>query len=294
MNLLDYSNLLPLISLLLCLSLTAGGVLVIFRIERSKRQHAHQYLQYSLIFLYLFGYYSLWGQILLPQFLDVSATDIGITTISQMGAPFLLISLLMLLLWFSSVLDHRPRHLVLPAVAIVSLLVLAFLRWGWNVPELSRAANSIAGFSILTLIFAGLVFWKSKLESTESRHLILALSACSGLLYLSYFTSLVQHEFYEPVFAFLFFLFNTALAMEFVFATSVGAKKPFDEFIENFKISKREGDVMQEIYAGKTNQEIANTLFISLQTVKDHSSRIYQKVQVKNRNQLTAILRDVS
>jgi DNA-binding NarL/FixJ family response regulator len=46
------------------------------------------------------------------------------------------------------------------------------------------------------------------------------------------------------------------------------------------------------IYAGKTNQEIANQLFIALQTVKDHSSRVYQKTFVKNRAQLTTLIRE--
>ena len=53
-----------------------------------------------------------------------------------------------------------------------------------------------------------------------------------------------------------------------------------------------ETDIIQGIYAGKTNQEIADQLFITIQTVKDHSSRIYQKTQVKNRTQLAALLRD--
>jgi len=294
LNLLGYNDLPLWISLLLCLSLTTGGVLVIFRIDRAKRLHAHQYLQYSLVFLYVFGYYSLWGNILLPQFIDSSESDIGLAVISQMGAPFLLLSLLMSMIWFSVIVDSRSHHTVIPAVAITTIIALAFLRWGWTVPDMMRATNSIAGFSIFAMIFAGLLVWKSKLLSTESRKLILALTACCGLLHLTYFTSLVRHEYYEPIFALLFFLFNTALAIEFVYSTNKETKRSFDEFIESFKISKREVDVMQGIFAGKTNQEIANALFISLQTVKDHSSRIYQKAHIKNRNQLTAILRDIS
>ena len=267
---------------------------MIFRIDRAKRLHAHQYLQYSLIFLYVFGYYSLWVKILLPQFIDSSESDISLAVISQMGAPFLLLSLLMSMIWFSVIVDSRSRHTVISAVAITTIIALAFLRWGWTVPDMMRATNSIAGFSIFAMIFAGLLVWKSKLLSTESHNLILALAACSGLLHLTYFTSLVRHEYYEPIFALLFFLFNTVLVIEFVYSTSKETKRSFDEFIESFKISKRETDVMQGIFAGKTNQEIANELFISLQTVKDHSSRIYQKAHVKNRNQLTAILRDAS
>ena len=288
----EYSNLLLWSSLILCLSLTVGGTMVIFRIEYSRRIHAHQYLQYSLTFLYVFGFYSLWGNILLLSFLDADSTDISIAVISQMGTPFLLLGLLLLLIWSALLIDSHVKAIVAAAIVVTGGFVLIFIQTAWNVADAIRATNSIVGFCIPAVVFLGFTLWKSKLVTQESRNLILALSACSGLIHLTYFTSLVHHPLYETLFVFLFFLFNTALAIEFAYATSQEITRSFEEFIQNFKISKREADVIGGIYEGKTNQEIASQLFISLQTVKDHTSRIYQKVQVKNRNQLTVILRD--
>jgi DNA-binding NarL/FixJ family response regulator len=37
---------------------------------------------------------------------------------------------------------------------------------------------------------------------------------------------------------------------------------------------------------GRTNQEIADALFVALQTVKDHNYRIFQKAGVRNRTEL--------
>jgi DNA-binding CsgD family transcriptional regulator len=288
----EYSNLLLLSSLILCLSLAVGGTMVVFRIEYSRRIHAHQYLQFSLAFLYIFGFYSLWGNILLRSSADTDGTDIGSTVISQMGAPFLLLGLLLLLIWSAIVIGSHVRAIAAVAIAVTSGLVLLFIQSGWNVADTVRATNSIVGFCIPAIVFLGFTLWKSKLVTLESRNLILSLCACSGLIHLSYFTSLVHHPLYETLFVFFFFLFNTVLAIEFAYATNQEKTRSFDDFIQNFKISKREADVIGGIYEGKTNQEIASKLFISLQTVKDHTSRIYQKVQVKNRNQLTAILRD--
>lgn len=59
-----------------------------------------------------------------------------------------------------------------------------------------------------------------------------------------------------------------------------------------FDISAREEEVLGLICEGRTNQEIADILYISLQTVKDHTSRIYRKVGVKNRVQLVTFLKD--
>jgi DNA-binding CsgD family transcriptional regulator len=55
-----------------------------------------------------------------------------------------------------------------------------------------------------------------------------------------------------------------------------------------FGISKRELEVVELICQGRTNQEIADRLFISLQTVKDHNHNIFRKVGVSNRTQLAA------
>ena len=59
-----------------------------------------------------------------------------------------------------------------------------------------------------------------------------------------------------------------------------------------YNISRREQEVLELVCAGRTNQEISELLFISLQTVKDHVSRIYKKTGVRNRVQLITLLRD--
>jgi len=50
-------------------------------------------------------------------------------------------------------------------------------------------------------------------------------------------------------------------------------------------LSRREMDVLSLIARGMTNQEIALTLFLSSNTIKSHSIKIYRKLQVNNRNQ---------
>lgn len=50
-------------------------------------------------------------------------------------------------------------------------------------------------------------------------------------------------------------------------------------------ISGRELEVLQLVAEGLSNQEIASRLFVSLNTVKTHSSRIFEKLEVKSRTQ---------
>ena len=58
-----------------------------------------------------------------------------------------------------------------------------------------------------------------------------------------------------------------------------------DEMLKKFGISKRELEVLVLIEAGCSNQEIADRLFVSLNTVKTHSSRLFEKLEVKRRTQ---------
>ncbi len=60
----------------------------------------------------------------------------------------------------------------------------------------------------------------------------------------------------------------------------------FEAFCQKYEISRREAEVIREIRSGKSNREIADTLFITLQTVKDHIHRIFIKTGVTNRVQL--------
>jgi two-component system response regulator DesR len=50
-------------------------------------------------------------------------------------------------------------------------------------------------------------------------------------------------------------------------------------------LSERERQVLEMIAAGATNREIADRLFLSPHTVKDHTSAVYRKVGARNRAQ---------
>lgn len=65
-------------------------------------------------------------------------------------------------------------------------------------------------------------------------------------------------------------------------AVTFGATAPASE---NLGISKREMEVLGLIAEGLSNQEIAARLFVSLNTVKTHSSNLFEKMEVKRRTQ---------
>jgi len=58
-----------------------------------------------------------------------------------------------------------------------------------------------------------------------------------------------------------------------------------DRQVAALAITPRELEILDEIAAGKSTREIAQTLFVSENTVKTHASRLYDKLQVNRRTQ---------
>jgi len=55
--------------------------------------------------------------------------------------------------------------------------------------------------------------------------------------------------------------------------------------LSQLNMSRRELEVLQLMANGLSNQEIADQLFVSLNTVKTHSARLFEKMEVKRRTQ---------
>ncbi len=58
-----------------------------------------------------------------------------------------------------------------------------------------------------------------------------------------------------------------------------------DNAIRERNISKRELEVLEQMANGLSNQEIADALFVSVNTIKTHSSRLFEKLEAKRRTQ---------
>ncbi|MBG0786983.1 MAG: tetratricopeptide repeat protein, partial [Anaerolineaceae bacterium] len=64
-----------------------------------------------------------------------------------------------------------------------------------------------------------------------------------------------------------------------------GQKNPVNDLGNIDTLSHREMDVLKLLSEGLTNQEIAQKLFLSTNTIKSHSIKIYRKLNVNNRGQ---------
>lgn len=77
-----------------------------------------------------------------------------------------------------------------------------------------------------------------------------------------------------------------------IFGDTSGPKDQYDFMIAKLqerrrdeKLTNREIDVLSLICKGMSNQEIANTLYLSEKTVKNHLTNIFRKINVNDRTQ---------
>lgn len=61
--------------------------------------------------------------------------------------------------------------------------------------------------------------------------------------------------------------------------------RPKEEVLEQLGITPREMEVLELIAQGLSNQEIANRLYVSLNTVKTHTSNVFSKLDAQRRTQ---------
>lgn len=282
------------LSLAFCLSMTAGGILILFRFRQNVIGPSLQYLQYFFILISVFGYYTLWSKILLAGVFAIDNAESVARVVAYMGMPFFLLGVMMLLIW-SCKLQRRTVGWTLAGVIVLSASG-SYAIWltGLPINDVVRGVWSLSGLITYCAVLAVLAFGKQSYVQHGSELPVQALVGVAGLIHASYFSVLALSPLYEIGFVIVFYLFNAALVVFYVYRapqTQAQNAEDFSSFLKQFGISKRESDIVLGIYAGNTNQEIANQLFISLQTVKDHSSRIYQKTFVKNRGQLIALVR---
>lgn len=62
--------------------------------------------------------------------------------------------------------------------------------------------------------------------------------------------------------------------------------------LEQLGITPREHEILQNIAAGLSTREIAEKLFVSENTVKTHSSRLFEKLNARRRTQAVQIAKE--
>ncbi|MCE4566547.1 response regulator transcription factor [Maribellus sp. CM-23] len=306
-------NLVYIIVFIISGGMAALGILTAFQLYQTDKKPAMAMLLYHQIFLFSFLIYSIWGNAVLHLLLN----DLQLSTelssklaffFPMIGIPFMVVSWFMLLK-FSFLLNGRDTqplfaYLFFPILVLLVFLI-DFLIYK-DVIEMPANATLfviriILGLNLLIHLLFLVPFFIAAPQKKLTKE-----TGFGKKQALLYFLSVVVYSaamnFYH-----IFDFISGGIAIVLLFATGVfipltvklGQKLPstvlnidFEAFCQAYEISKREAEIILEICEGHSNKMIAEKLFITLQTVKDHNHRIFTKTGVKSRVQLANLVRE--
>lgn len=110
--------------------------------------------------------------------------------------------------------------------------------------------------------------------------------------------SLSKHYGADPVLliyvilSLIFFLFFMKQDPLKITETELAKEDAVRLAVETYSLSNREEEVLSLVFEGKSNQDIAEDLFISENTVKRHINSILKKTEAKNRHELIFKMRN--
>lgn len=313
----------PLRIILLFIPLIAGAIAIFFSFQLMKRfgvPFVNSYFYY-LVFLYIFGAYSLAGSGILEYLLTRMEIELKVIHSARLfsiflGIPFISLSTFMLLRSMMEFFQKKIPMLFTTFYFVVS--IAAFIVYGIFVIRLTRFELGeyqllitiqrwvFIGFMVtmyLTIFAVGILYSRKMADHYEKRFIRIF---SSGYLFFvvvisTAFVLIFMHIVVSHIFLFIFLSWHLIpilflnLYLDKYHGQSSSLQNNFEtmliDFSGKYEISKREREVIQLICKGQTNQEIGDALFISLQTVKDHIHRIFIKTGVKNRVQLTNMIR---
>jgi len=316
MNNLLYITLLP-------LSICAGlyAILVTYQLQKKYRLSYLSTYLYFQIFINVFGIYGILGQVIAKEILQQSDSPIQtVETIghffSFLGIPFLILAWYMFIRLCREIIDKKLSR----TFNLSYFFALIFIFFGYGVVILllnlsdygderytvfsSAISYLYVALEVLVLVIAlsQLLIHSIKIKDENKRTAVqtfaflnLAFFSAGIILYLL----AIGSRSLAPIHLLVFLAGNIppVLYWRAYLRKHYTAPLPqetdaqtWNKFLTEYHISKREEEVIRELCEGKTNKEISDALFISLQTVKDHVYRIYQKTDVKNRVQLINLI----
>jgi DNA-binding CsgD family transcriptional regulator len=240
------------------------------------------------------------------------------TEVSQLG-PFICICMVMLLELISaaalilvSLFFLRRAGLSKPILEKLSVAVISVAYTGLVVATLTMANPMLVRAARFSVVLLGCFLILYSIRQLKHRgkpktlvylllgiiiiRYLLELSALLSLLFRQEtFVFMVSDIFLEAVFMILVIAFLNQSSRDWQNkARDLETELVSGEAMVKFSISAREKEVIELIIQGKTNKEIAEELFISLSTVKDHIHRAFKKTGVNNRLLLANLMRKES
>jgi DNA-binding CsgD family transcriptional regulator len=306
------------VTFVFCLAVTVATVLLSRQLLST---YASAFLRdyfYYLAAFHAFALYGLWGQIVTRGLLaaletDAAAIEVVAGFLPAFGVPFLLVSWAMLLAMAGSMFG-KPLKTAWHSVHVVVFLLLLLGSWlavGWVRAEPGSRFVGLGALEAAAMIGVELVYFAAFLvlvarfgaaAEADKRRVFFRFAALMGVGFAarSLLAGLVLADVRLAPVALLGAYASNLPALLYLRANAdrvfapvraeQATKAGIAHVLDRYGVTKRERQIVEKICLGKTNKQVADELFISLQTVKDHTHRIYSKIGINNRMQLVQLM----
>lgn len=243
-------------------------------------------LFFSLLFFILAGLLYAWGP---PAWFSNFPYTMGLRFLLSLEAYFLCCSFFFSLRIASILTENaqifaRNFCISFAVIPVYSLLVIL------NAPiQVLQVVVRVIDIAVWLSIMSVTLFRKSKHEELLFSVIFLLL----GILLIAPVVPSIM-VITARFFCLAVFFFNrTQKAQEQGMEVSVQETTDLCDTAAHFALSPRETEVLELLVAGKTNNEIAEILFVSLSTVKTHVASIFVKMGARNRLEASALCRKI-
>jgi len=303
-------ELVSLIIFIFCAAMAAGSILLLTRLLEERPAPFVRSLFYHNIFISAFGFYGIWGQFIIVALAGSRLSPDTFSTVSVisllLGLPFLVFGWMTILRFGAEAAGFQFRNYHALSFLLVNFGIVIGLGFVLRDMDFSEALPIFKYFYAIAAVFYSfttailLIRGRKDNPGLHDRVFLAALISAGAVLQAAVLLLLPYSVWMGLIFVFLLFAAMTLLPLYLTYKADIQPCPPPDplqmpagigDFFIRHEISPREAEIITEICNGLSNQEIADKLFISLQTVKDHTSRIYTKTNVRNRMQLMTLVR---
>ncbi|UCH96518.1 MAG: helix-turn-helix transcriptional regulator [Candidatus Aminicenantes bacterium] len=314
------------ISIFLPVAAALFGLVITIVSYRMYKRYREKYLFdyfYYLLFFCIYGFFNFVGRSFagnISSHLSLSKHAVGSIQIvfNFTALPFFIIAWYMLIKMLRGLLGKgispvlKWGYIFFSSIVVLAAVKIIIDYVDSGQPQFSPLAAAaltminITQWLIMYITIIHVYFFVKEVKDKKMQRLIKNFGYLNLIVLTIYgilFFSIRSNVFYITVMPFLYFSRNLPPLLYlagFLKTYSKEYSPRLDDdanlihFFSEFNVTKREQRIIRLICEGKSNKEIEDILFISLQTVKHHVYNIYQKLGIRNRVQLVNLVRRYS
>lgn len=235
--------------------------------------------------------------------------------ISEIIFVFMMLSCVLFGNYLFSVNNIKNKNFILYIIAVIEIFLVPFrsnviVNNDKFILKIGNISTIVFIIVIIYILLIGIFNYK-KIKNPEIKNIAKSLLIVIGLFFpglmLDFYRKLtnINHEFVfkrhhariliHPIFYCVLSITCSYFIIRYYFNIyKVNIKDvPLDNLLRKYDISSREKEIVKLIIKGQSNKDIADKLFISVNTVKTHVRNIYEKIGIKSRYELLITIKNI-